>query len=258
MHLEAFKALRHTFQQCYSNSYHGFHNRLGTRTGGEAFQGFVSKKNPQVSTSEAFLHAGKYAGGLKPLGKGVALLTPEYDERGKPKHPYLGKLFVILVPVAQLDELDPYFVVQGHAAGDITVSTFSANNILTEREVSFPGFVPGESVVLSASIRVPSFEGDYKPWYQEKYGISKRAYNARKKIITSLKIEKRTNTATTLLRDIIIPHAENKLKAHIKAECGRHAIRLVYKQLDGGFGNSLPVLQNAVDQGKRMREHAEK
>lgn len=257
------EADRARFQQLYSNQYDGFHRRLGTNEGNGVFQPFQSKFNPQVSTAENFFHAEKYASGMKYLGADVELLDPEYDDKGKPKHPYLGKLFVMLVQKDKLEELDPYFVVQGHAADDITISTHFSKNILAEREVSFPGFVPGECTVLSVPIRVPSFVGDYKTWYQEKFGLTRRVYNVRKRMITTgafLKAEKRSpevvkaNAVKTLLMNYVLPHVETQLKAHVKAECESRGIRLVYKQLNGTFGPSLPSLVNAADNKKQIRK----
>ncbi len=257
------KDARARFQQLYSNQYDGFHRRLGTNEENGVFQPFQSKFNPQVSTAENFFHAEKYASGMKYLGADVELLDPEYDDQGQPKHPYLGKLFVMLVQKDKLKELDPYFVVQGHAADDITISTHFSKNILAEREVSFPGFVPGECTVLSVPIRVPSFAGEYKPWYQEKFGVSKRVYNSRKKMITTgafFKDEKRSpevvkaNAVKTLLMKHVLPHVETQLKDHVQAECESRGIRLVYKQLDGTFGPTLPSLQNATDYRKRIKK----
>lgn len=241
---------RNLFQQIYSNQYDGFHQRLGTDKEGGIFQGFKSKKNPQVSTSENFLHSEKYGCGLKFLGTGVEYLDPEYDASGRPKHPYLGKLFVILASKDQVEELAPYFVVHGHANDDITVSDHFRKNVLSEREASMAGLIPGNSVVLSIPLRVPSFKGDYKPFYQDKFGISKPSYSKRKKLITTGNKE----TVKTLLTNVILPHLAEKMEQHIAIECKAKSIRLVYKQFDGSFGQTLPPLINATDYKKRIKQ----
>ena len=79
---------RDLFQQLYTNRYDEFHHRLQDK-----FK-FESQKNPQVSSSETFRHAGKYSFGCKFLGSGTEKLDPEYDYDGKPKHPYLGKIYM--------------------------------------------------------------------------------------------------------------------------------------------------------------------
>jgi hypothetical protein len=249
---------RNRFQQLYSNQYDGFHRRLGTDEEGGIFQLFESEFNPQVSAAENFLHACRYASGLKSFGKGVESLDPEYDALGKPKHPYLGKVFVILVNKDHLEDMGSYFVVHGHANDDITVFTHWANDILVEREVSIPGLIEGEYVVLSAPIRVPSFEGEYQQWYQEKFGISQRLYNLRKKKLTTGVYDKQDSKyegdLKTLLGKYVLPHAAEKLKQHIKDTCDERGIRLVYKQLDGTFGQSLPSIVNAKEYKQRIKQ----
>ena len=167
---------RNEFQELYSNSYDAFHKKLGKPDPKGIFAQFTSQKNPQVSTSETFLHGARYAAGMKYLGAGIEKLDPEYDGRGKPRHPYLGKLYIMLVDEARTRELEPYFVVWAHANAYIKISEHYSKNVLVEREVSFPGLIPGECVVLSTPVRVPSFAGEYKTWYADKYGISKRVF----------------------------------------------------------------------------------
>lgn len=242
---------RNVFQKIYSNQYDGFHKRLGTNSDGGIFKQFESDKNPQVSTSEDFVHAGKYASGHKFLGTGVESLDPEYDASGKPKHPYLGKLFAILVSSDQIDEIDPYFVVHGHANDYITISNHFSKNVLIEREVSIPGLITGDCVLFSVPLRVPSFQGEYKPWYMQKFGISKRSYLSRQKLLAA----GNKDTVKTLLMDVILPHCAKKMKEEIAKACAEKNITLVYKQLDGSFGQSLPSLVNASDYRKRIKDN---
>lgn len=241
---------RNLFQEIYSNQYDGFHRRLGTDSDGGIFKQFESKKNPQVSTSEDFFHAEKYASGYKFLGTGVESLDPAYDASGKPRHPYLGKLFAILVSANQIDELAPYFVVHGHAHDDITVFDHFRKNVLSEREVALPGLIPGDCVVLSVALRVPSFKGGYKPWYEEKFGMSKSSYLRRQKLLAAGK-----KTIEPLLMDVILPHIARKMKEHIANECAAKNIQLVYKQLDGSLGQTVPSLVNATDYKNRMKQY---
>lgn len=239
---------RHRFQQVYSNQYDTFHKNLGTKTENGIFKKFKSKKNPQVSTAEDFFHATKYASGLKFLGSNIVSLDPEYDKEGKPKHPYVGKLSVILLDTDNIAQAAPYFVVHGHANNNISIYTHFSNDILAEREVSFPGLVEGKHVVLSVPIRVPSFNGDYKDYYQEKYGISERSYKYRK-----TQMKNGTFDTKKLLLKIILPHLSELLKNHLKTVCESNNAHLVYKKLDGSFGSSLPSLVNAKEAGKKNK-----
>ena len=255
------EAKRHVFQELYSNNYDAFHKRLAKPDVQHIFDQFASQKNPQVSTSEYCLHGARYAAGVKYLGAGVEQLDPEYDGNGKPRHPYLGKLYVILVDETRLGELVPFFVVWAHANNLIKVSDHFRKNVLVEREVSFPGFIPGECVVLSVPVRVPSFTGDYKPWYQAKYGLSKRSYNCVKKEITIgkyFKEEKRSpevvraTAVQGLLEKHILPHLDEILMQHVKSECESHHITLLYKNLGQGFDTALASLANASSQREML------
>ncbi len=245
---------RNKFQEMYTNNYDGFHKRLGTCEEGGIFSTFASQKNPQVSTSEDFKHSGKYAAGLKFLGTGVEKLNPEYDKTGKPRHPYLGKILMILINESMIGELDPYFVVWAYANNFIKVFTHYTKNILTEREVSFPGFIPEKCTVFCISFRVPSFEGSWHSWHIQKYGLTKRQYNMKKRILTTGKVNKNdTRPAeevrqknTTLLIEQIVTHLKEKLKSHVEQDCKSRGITLIYKDLHNGFGSAPSSLVNAT------------
>ena len=180
---------RNRFQKLYTNQYNKFHAQLRNATDefSDIFEDFDSSKNPQVSTSEFFRHAGKYAFGQKFLGEGVTILDPEYDQNGKAKHPYLGKIYIILVDTSKIKDLDPYFVVHAHAKKEIKVSTYFTNDILSEREVSFPGFIPGKYIVFEKVVRVPSrITGEYKKYYETKYGLKKQGFTSMKNKIEAI------------------------------------------------------------------------
>jgi hypothetical protein len=214
----------------------------------KSYSSFLRKflHNPLISTSEDLEHAARYAAGLKFNG----LLKPEYDKYGKPKHPYLGKLFVILMPQERVADLDPFFVVASHANGDITIPSYPSKNLLAEREVTFPGLIPGDCVVCSVNVRVPSFKGEYKDYYNKKYGLTSQIYSRRKKRFTKPgRFQFESNEcAKTLLKDVIIPHVANQLLTHVNELCHSSATSIVYKDLSpSGFSESLPTLQEAKD-----------
>jgi len=243
---------RNKFQQTYSNSDNTFHVKLAKPTSERPFNKFLSERNPQVSTSESFRHSIKYALGLKFLGIGRDPLDPAYDDQGKPRHPYLGKLFVFLIDEKKVDKLDPYFVVHAHANNEITIYSHFRNDVLSEREVSFPGFIPGEFVVFSIPVRVPSFKGEYEPWYEQKYGITKRIFNARKRILTTGKYHSSTKSSEDLKKDsvhsllekVILPHLASKLETNVKQACKQKGTAVVYKKLNGKYGPQLPDFFN--------------
>lgn len=239
---------RNKFQELYSNEYDGFHDQLGNEND-KTFKKFTSKKNPQISTSEGLWHSGKYAAGLKSLGKKVGHLLPKYDESGKPKHPYLGKIFVILVEAAESEKkLDPYFVIYGYANRHIKVNNRPSKNILAEREVSFSGFIPGKCVVFSKNIRVPSLE-KYKKYYEEKYGISEKSFETHKKNIANFakfRDFKKTGSGQAFIEKIVEVGGK-KLQSHIEESCKKKGITLVYKGLDGKSASELASTKEATE-----------
>jgi len=239
-HISAMKRLkRRVLQQKYTNQYDQFIRSI------QSNKKLPSNRNPQVSTGEEIRHPLKYGCGLKFLGVDARKLKPEYNVNGKPKHPYLGKMYIIIAKTDDLPALDPYFVVHGHAQGYIKISTHFANDILTEREVSFPGFIPGKHVALSMAVRVPSFEGPYKDFYQQKFGITERSYK-----ITQTKIKNGTAKINRLI-DRIINHTSETLVKHVRKTCKKHNIRLVFKDLNDGFANQLPDIKAAKQMAKQ-------
>jgi hypothetical protein len=226
---------RHNFQSAYINKFNKFLERF--------------KGNPLISTSEVFQPGAKYA-----FGKIVSVpdgkrLKPEYDKNGKPKHPYLGKIYVILVATDDAEKLGAYFVACEHNSKRIKVSSFYAKNYLAAREVSFPGFIPGNCVVFEKPVRVPSFSGSYRKYYEKKYGITKRSFKIIKTKLTAKKpdqtdkefAEKRLTAVDNFIKKII-QHNAKKLKNHIEEECKKNKISIVYKSFNDGFVSELPKL----------------
>ena len=236
---------RDYFQERYSNNYNKFIWVLKAKTESKL------KKNPQVSTSESFTHAGKYAFGKKFFCDDFKKLKPEYDMTGKPKHPYLGKIYVILVDVSNLEKLNPYFVVHGHANKKIKISNHFSNNILSEREVSFPGFIPGCCVVFEKAVRLPSFAGEYRKYYEQKYGMTKKSFENRKGKLrkkpdkTDPEASRKRVTTVNSLIEKVINHMAETLQEHVEEECSKNGVNIVYRGLGDGFVDKLPDLEDA-------------
>lgn len=236
---------RNSFQQKYSNSYDGFHKSLkdpdqykGNKAIFSKFKKYKMTMNPIVSLSESPRHALKYAFGKKNLGKNIKALSPDYNSVGGPKHCYLGKLYIIIIPIDELELLDPYFVVYHHCRGDIKIKTHFSNNILEEREVSFAGGIPGKYVVSCENIRVPSFAWEsYQKYYKFKFGLNTRSFKTRQ-----TRLKNKTGKVETFIEKTLIDHLSDSLMKHITNECAQYDINLKYKQLDGSFGELLPDL----------------
>jgi hypothetical protein len=245
---------RDVFQELYTNQFSKFNEQLKKHYSScefaQIFKDFSFKKNPQISTSEIPKHCLKYAFGKKHFESDTKILDPEYSVYGKPKHPYLGKIYVILVALSDIPELNSYFVVHGHANKKINVYNHYNNDILSEREVSFPGFIPGKYVIFEKAVRVPSFAGSYKPYYKKKHGIIKSIFEKRQQ---ELKSNDKTATTKVVERIInkAIEHTGELLEAHIKKECNKHNITIYYKDLGDDYTAQLASTSESKNKHKK-------
>lgn len=179
---------RDAFHHLYSNDYNKFSTYMRYKIRGEYYDFFKNlsfSSNPLVSCSDELLHGAKYAFGRKNYGSESITLTPDYDVNGKPRHPYLGRIFGIILKDENMESTHIYGVVPNHNEGNIKIKTHYSNNILSEREVSVVGSIPGESVVFSQLARVPSFNHEYREYYGRKYGLSKRRFDNIRVVLTN-------------------------------------------------------------------------
>ncbi|MBA3814570.1 MAG: SEL1-like repeat protein [Alphaproteobacteria bacterium] len=170
--------LYNKFHETYTNDHEQFHDCLETPTKGKddltqkafqqyrwVFQNFAEKsylntweeavkRNPFVSFSCNAEHGLKYAMGQKSFTGGAdAKLSAEYSNKGVPKNKYLGKLYTAILSPADIWKLSPTFVVDKHAKNKVEISTHPTNNILTENEVSFSGYVP-KGLIKSSNVLI--------------------------------------------------------------------------------------------------------
>lgn len=193
--LKKFKAeseiLYNKFHETYTNDHEQFHDCLATPEKGKdaptrnafkqyrwVFQNFAEKlypdtwkeavkRNPFVSFSCNAEHGLKYAVGQKSFTGGADVkLSPNYDKEGKPKNKYLGKLYTAILSPADIWKLNPTFVVDKHAKNKVKISTHPTNNILTENEISFSGYVPTGLIKSSAVITVDDLPKEEKKNYE--------------------------------------------------------------------------------------------
>lgn len=240
------KEERDIFQEKFSNSYNGFHNslkepekaKLRNLSISHIFRKFKNDGivyNPLIACSESIEHALKYAFGLKNYGKNSQPITPNYDKNGNPDHPYIGKIYVILIPIDEIDRLDPYFVVYSHVCQDIKIRDDYRNNILSEREVALPGFVPGRYVIGCQNVRVPSFAWEKMPkFYNEKYNIENKQYKNRQ-----TRHENKTGNLESIIERNLIPYLSEEYQKYIQEQLKECEIEIVYKSLDGDFDDKF-------------------
>ena len=242
---------RNRFQTLYVNQYKKFHSQLEAPTSEfeEIFDGFESSQNPQLSFSEELLHPYKYAFGQKSSMRSDVVLEPEYDDVGNPKHPYLGEIYVVMIPIDEIEEIDPYFVVSSYARNEIFVSTYPRKNILSEREVTIPGFIDGRYVVYNKAVRVPSFAwGEYQPYYAEKYNVTNHSFK-----IQQTKLRNHNFQYKNMIEKVF-KHNSIKLMEHIVSVCVENDVTIVYRDFDLRFVTELPNLELAKENRRRLIE----
>jgi len=203
-----YPSCRYAMQELYSNNYKKFHNELNnpSENYAEIFNNFSFTCNPLVSFSDRAKHPLKYAYGLKNYGEHQPLL-PHYDLNGRPRYPVIGRLYGVILDEATVEEVLPFNAYKAHKYGLIKLYDHYSNNIVKEREISIPGYVPGDAVTFEMDLEVPSFEGDYPEYYKKKYGLTKTRYNNYKKFFTCpLKTaQQRQDKTRELLSKIIEP-----------------------------------------------------
>ena len=203
---------------------------LDTQYQQEAFQ-----RNPFVSCSMTVKHGLKYALGLKSFNGEP--LSPDYNTVGQPSQPYLGVLYTILIDPVNLLNIDPTSILGAQQNNQLTVSYHPTNNILSEYEVSFFGWIPSQYVFLTTPARVPSFKKGIKTYHYLKYGLRKNT--------PDLKTEDIFNKVSEHLSSIIERKVQDKLN-----ELYHSPIYQAYWRPDGKFGSTLisPDIANELRQ----------
>lgn len=158
--------------------------------------------------------------------------THEYDANGKPKHPYLGKLYIVLIPTSELSNLNPNFILNLYATNKINISTHYSKDILSEREVTFHGSIPGKFVKLTLPIRVPSFNKDWHAWHEQKYGLTERKFKNRKnKILATDGDKEKQFEIVTALENEIAQFMDQKLLESVRTTLQIQNSQRVWKNI---------------------------
>ena len=203
------------------------------------FEGLLNADNPLVSTGDIPTHAFKYAFGLKFYGdQSDNVLEPAYDRFGKPRHPYSGKAYTMLHPIADYDpETGPRHLVSMQNQRRINLGQV----VIPERETQFDGMIEKDRVAKSYKAKFPDFSKGYKEVYLMKYGLTEDLFNDFSDAIraTENNSDERTYVEallskylSTFLEMRAVKDAEEIAKSNKK--------KLVYRQSERSFGFSLP------------------
>lgn len=214
----------HSFQQAYSNNYDNFFKQWLPNNK------YPFETNPLLSFSLDFRHTALYACGLKAYHKNVT--CPNYDRNGVPKNPELGKISMVVLDEAAIEELQPYNVQLAHNQGFVKIYSHYSNNILAEKEVSIAGSVPEEYVCGEMIVTAPNFNIDYSKDIHEKcYALSKNRFNNRKGCLYD--VSKKEKTTDKILREMIFSNRKdvggiykNSLEIRIPAQINRKLAKI--------------------------------
>lgn len=169
--------LFYLLQYWYSYDYDGLPSRLDKdfKEENSHFSPYLlNAARPLLSTGDIPYHACKYAYGVKLYeGHEDERLRPRWRRNGRAERPYSGKIYVSLHPLTDYTEQNPSHITSLFKHGFVRLS----NLIAPERETSFLGYMPSERVVYQHKAKYPSFKGNYKSSYEEKYGIDRQMYN---------------------------------------------------------------------------------
>lgn len=228
----------------YSQDYDAYHNALAEKLargeGEEAgpldplFEGLTNAANPKVSTGDVPTHAARYAYGLKPYsGHEHQILEPGFDETGKPKHPYSGRMYVSLHPLTDYDERGPEQLIELQRQNRINI----AQVILPERESPFEGMLGPGRVKEQMTAKFPNFSKAYKEVFAEKYGLSEDLFDAFKAALedTEPGTDERV-FVEALLSNYLAMHSEVRAIEAATRMAGRQDAKLVYRTGPKSFG----------------------
>jgi hypothetical protein len=165
----------------FSEDYDCYHQQLSKATSAKRtpfaplFEGLPNASTPKVSMGDVPTHAARYAFGLKPYaGHEEEVLDPCYNQSGRPRHPYSGKIYISIHPLTDYPEdTGPSQLVDLQNKGHVNLSQV----IIPERETQFEGFVEQDRVKATIKAKFPSFDREYLEVYAEKYGLDKGLFN---------------------------------------------------------------------------------
>lgn len=211
------------------------------------FNGLPNSSNPKVSTGDVPHHAAKYAYGMKPYsGHEEDILEPNYDEKGKPQHPYSGKLYASIHPLSDYtEESGPTQLVPLQNEQRINIGKV----IIPERESQYEGMVESDRVKYQSKAKFPDFSKAYKSVFEEKYGLTKELFEAFKQAFKSVESNSPEKVfVEALLSNYLVMHSEIRaIEAAIEAANKQGAI-LVYRTGPRSFGFTPPQIANQSKQ----------
>ena len=222
--------------QGMANDYQG-HQRLVKQAGDSTYQQLNELKMygyPCYASSDLPIHALRYGYGLKPI-KGLVEfgLRPEYDHTGRPRHSYLGKVYLSILSPLQMRCHHSTHVAGAHNRQFIQLKW----SIAPERETSFPGGIEAECMFYEELLTVPDFSVAYQDTFLHQYGLSLQQFNQFQDELRELRgTDPKIVKWEEQLLTCIGQHKEKQLLGVASAEAANRNGYLIYRHYEGEYG----------------------
>jgi ankyrin repeat protein len=192
----------------------------------------MGEYNPLVSTADVPDHALRYAYGEKYYdGHKEQRLRPRWRRNGRAERPYSGKVYISLHDPLEL-LVKAHHVVSLNNKGYLNIDIQKG----AEKETSFFAYIPEGKVVSQHVAKFPSFHGDYKEIYLEKYGLTKELYDQFKQKITAYAPHTpKAKHFKDILTQHLISFHEVALIEEAKIAAENSGGVLIYRNDRGGF-----------------------
>lgn len=168
------------FQQVYSTNYDGF---------ARFYNKYLKKDkqdiqvSPFVSTSARPSHPTSYAFGDKIYkGHESGQYLSRWQRNGQGLDRTVGKVYCFVHKLSDYLAVAPSHVTAKIMRGDLVIN----NIIAAEMEVSFLAHIDASAMYDQKKAKMPSFYGDYKAVYLQKYGLDHSSYQWMKKSMNTL------------------------------------------------------------------------
>lgn len=232
----------------------------------EAYEGLFNASNPFVSTGDTPRHALKYAYGMKFYGEQKKhRLFPSWDKDTlRIKKPYSGKAYILLHSLVDYLADAPLHVPTLNSGGRIRVG----DEIVEERETTFPSYVPRERVVYEHIAKLPSFD-EYTGHHLEKYGLDEKDFKLYAKALVesdSSVLSKHGNQIqeSRPIEAWLVNFHEARMIELARRMAKSRGMLLVYKAPDGGLCKQLTsvrrnkevdLLLHKREEGPSFKDH---
>ncbi len=242
--------------QRYSNSYTEFHKDMtgkSNRSKKESamiesiFSKIKIRCNPFISTSHTPGMAVKYGVG-DGVFKAKETLRANYSSSGRPRHPYLGRVYVLLHKPQDFMTSGAEHLPHLNVQKKINLN----HRYLNACETVFVGCISEDSIVAQVSARMPNFKHPYRDFISQKYGLSKKQYVDLKNDLSAVK----TTIAKEKIEKKVMALVQKHLKKLLLSIAERKAIDagrcLMYVNAQGGV--SPDYSKTNFEHRKRRRE----